>query len=80
MKDIKVDETLWAASVMQEGIVERWLVADGAGVAAGDRIAEIRIEDALHDIIAPEDGRLTIISVENAVIEPGSLLAQLATD
>jgi hypothetical protein len=53
MQDIKVDEALWASSMLPEGIVERWFVADGATVAAGDRIAEIRIEGALHEITAP---------------------------
>jgi pyruvate/2-oxoglutarate dehydrogenase complex dihydrolipoamide acyltransferase (E2) component len=80
MKDIKVDETLWASSIMPEGTVERWFIADGAAVAAGDRIAEVRIEDALHDITAPAGGRLTIVSGANTVVEPGSLLARLATD
>ena len=80
MKDIKVDETLWASSIMPEGTVERWLIADGANVAAGERVAEVRIEDALHDIIAATGGRLTIISAANSVVEPGSLLAQLAAD
>jgi len=80
MKDIKVDETLWASSIMPEGTVERWFIVDGADVTAGERIAELRIEDALHDITAPVGGRLTIISTANTVVEPGSLLAQLATD
>jgi hypothetical protein len=80
MKDIKVDETLWASSIMPEGTVERWFIADGAAVAAGDRISEVRIEDALHDITAPAGGRLTIVSGANTVVEPGSLLARLATD
>ncbi len=40
MKDIKVDEALWASSMLPEGIVERWFIADGAVVAAGDLMAE----------------------------------------
>ena len=46
MQDINVDEALWASSMLPEGIVERWIIADGAIVAAGDPMAEIRIEDA----------------------------------
>ena len=56
MQDIKVDEALWASNMLPEGVVERWFIADGAIVAAGDPMAETRIEDALHDIenkIAP---------------------------
>jgi pyruvate/2-oxoglutarate dehydrogenase complex dihydrolipoamide acyltransferase (E2) component len=80
MQDIKVDEALWASSMLPEGIVERWFIADGADVAAGDLMAEVRIEDALHEITSPASGRLTIIVAANTVVEPGSLLARLAED
>ena len=60
--------------------MERWFIADGATVAAGAPIAEIRIEDALHEITAPASGRLTIVAAANTVVEPGSLLARLAKD
>jgi pyruvate/2-oxoglutarate dehydrogenase complex dihydrolipoamide acyltransferase (E2) component len=80
MQDIKVDEALWASSMLPEGIVERWFIADGADVAAGDLMAEVRIEDALHEITSPASGRLTIIAAANTVVEPGSLLARLAED
>ena len=80
MQDIKVNEALWASSMLPEGIVERWFIADGAIVAAGDPMAEIRIEDALHEIMAPVSGRLTIVAAANTVVEPGSLLARLAVD
>ena len=78
MADIKVDESLWASSMLPEGLVERWLVADGAIVAAGDPIAEVRIEDALHEINAPASGHVTIAATANCVVEPGSLLASVA--
>ena len=29
MRDINVDEALWASSMLPEGIVERWFIADG---------------------------------------------------
>jgi pyruvate/2-oxoglutarate dehydrogenase complex dihydrolipoamide acyltransferase (E2) component len=80
MQDIKVDEALWASNMLPEGVVERWFIADGAIVAAGDPMAQIRIEDALHDITAPASGRLTIVAAANTVVEPGSLLARLSTD
>ena len=80
MKDIKVDEALWASSMLPEGIVERWFIADGAVVAAGDLMAEVRIEGALHEITSPASGRLTIIAATNTVVEPGSVLARLAED
>ena len=80
MQDIRVDEALWASSMLPEGIVERWFVTDGATVAVGDLMTEIRIEDALHEITAPASGRLTIVAAANTVVEPGSLLARLAMD
>jgi pyruvate/2-oxoglutarate dehydrogenase complex dihydrolipoamide acyltransferase (E2) component len=80
MQDIKIDEELWASSMLPEGIVERWFIADGAMITAGTPIAEVRIEEALHEITAPASGRLTIVAVANTVVEPGSLLARLAVD
>ena len=80
MANINADEALWASSMLPEGLVERWFVTDGVMVALGDRIAEIRVEGALHEITAPTSGRLTIVATANSVIEPGSLLARLTTD
>ena len=60
MQDIKVDEALWASSMLPEGIVERWFIADGAIVAAGDPMAEIRIEDALHEMSVRDPSALGV--------------------
>jgi pyruvate/2-oxoglutarate dehydrogenase complex dihydrolipoamide acyltransferase (E2) component len=80
MPDIEVDEALWASSMLPEGVVERWFIADGALVKQGEPIAQIRIEDALHEIMAPAHGRLKIVLPANSIVEPGSLLAQLTVD
>ncbi|UDL90654.1 lipoyl domain-containing protein [Mesorhizobium sp. PAMC28654] len=58
-------------------ILERWFIASGDTIKAGDRIAEVRVEDALHEIVAAASGRATIVATANAVIEPGSILATL---
>jgi len=79
MPDIRIDEDLWASAMVPEGIVERWFVADGAPVEAGDLIAELRIEDALHEITTPASGQLTITAAKNAIVEPGSVLATLGS-
>ena len=68
MADFKVDERLWASSMLPEGIVERWFVADGATVELGDPVAEVRIEGALHVINAPRPGQLTISAKANFII------------
>lgn len=78
MSDIKIDEALWASSIFPEGTLVRWLVSDGANVAAGHGIAVVRIEDALHEITAPSDGRIGIVAGENSVIDPGALIATLS--
>jgi hypothetical protein len=75
---INADEALWRNSMLPEGIVERWLVADGETAHAGHAVAQVRIESALHDIVAPVTGRLAISAPTLAVIEPGFLLATLA--
>ncbi len=77
MSNIRVDEALWASRVAPEGIVERWFADEGAIVAKGERVAEVRIEDALHEIAAPASGRLSIVAGRNAVIEPGSILGEV---
>lgn len=80
MKTIAVnaDEALWRNAMLPEGVVVRWFVADGDLAQAGHRMAEVRIEGALHDIVAPANGRVKIEMGASSVIEPGSLLATLA--
>ena len=79
MRDIKAAETLWASSMLPEGILEKWLVADGAVVATGDPVVEIRIEQGLHMILATASGRLTALAAEDDIIEPGAVLATVDT-
>lgn len=75
--DIHVPDSLWALNMLPVGTVERWSVADGAFVALGDHLAEVRIEDALHEIVAPIAGRLSIALPANSIIEPGAVLGKL---
>jgi pyruvate/2-oxoglutarate dehydrogenase complex dihydrolipoamide acyltransferase (E2) component len=77
MSDIRVTEDLWASRMLPEGLVERWFVPDGTYVETGDRVAEIRIEEALHEIIAPAAGHLSIALAANSVIEPGSVIGRI---
>jgi hypothetical protein len=75
---INADEALWRNSMLPEGVLERWLVADGDTVREGHAIVQVRIEGALHDIVAPATGRLAISAPRLSVIDPGFLLATLA--
>jgi pyruvate/2-oxoglutarate dehydrogenase complex dihydrolipoamide acyltransferase (E2) component len=79
MPDVRVSEDLWRSAVLPEGIVERWLVADGAEVAEGDAVAEVRVEDALHDILAPAAGWIHIWTPDGGLFEPGSSLGEVKT-
>ncbi|HKX36898.1 MAG TPA: biotin/lipoyl-containing protein [Rhizorhapis sp.] len=68
---IAVSPDLWATSMLPEGIIERWIFPDGSRVEAGDPIATVRIEDALHELVAPARGQLSIGLKVNSVVEPG---------
>ena len=74
---INADEVLWRNSMLPEGVLERWLVADGDIAHAGHAIAQVRIEGALHDIVAPATGCLNHSAPRLSVIDPGFLLATL---
>jgi hypothetical protein len=74
---VKLDESLWATSLLPEGVVERWFVEDGGITQGGHRLAEVRIEGALHDVVSPATGRLNIYARALHVIEPGSVLATI---
>ena len=50
MQEIRVDEALRASSILPEGTVVRWLVADGAMVVAGKPIVEIRVRVANYRV------------------------------
>ena len=39
MADVRVAEDLWSTGMLPEGILERWLVADGSRVRAGEAVA-----------------------------------------
>jgi hypothetical protein len=76
--EIRFDGAIWASTIFPEGIVQRSFIADGALAETGAKIAEIRADGALHEIISPASGRLTIVAAVNDVVEPGFLLATLA--
>ena len=76
--DIRIAEDFWATRMLPEGIIERWIAADGAIVQIGTPVAEVRIEDSLHEIVAPASGRLVTYASNNDVVEPGSVIGQIA--
>lgn len=77
---IAVPPELWANSLMPEGVIEQWLKPDGCFVLEGEPIAKVRIEDAVHEIVAPASGWLTTQRATNAVIDPGMVIAHVGRD
>ena len=76
---IKVAPELWASSMLPEGVVEKWLKADGAYVETGEPVAAVRIEEALHEIAAPATGWLTADVRVNSVVDPGAVIGHIGS-
>lgn len=74
---IVVTPDLWGSSIMPEGILEGWLAVDGSHVDAGDAVAKIRVEDAVHNLIAPAAGKLRVQAPVNSLVEPGSVIGEI---
>jgi hypothetical protein len=74
---ITIPQELWVSSILPEGILEQWLKPDRSRVQKGDAIATVRIEDALHTLMAPATGRLTIVLPANAVVDPGASIGRV---
>jgi len=62
---------------MEEATVIRWLVEDGASVAAGQIVVEVETDKANVEIESPADGRLRIVATEGAVVAVEGVLAEL---
>ncbi len=75
--EIKIAPELWASSVLPEGMIEAWLMPAGSYVEGGKPVATIRIEDALHEIVAPASGRLRTDLAANSVVDPGTVIGRI---
>ena len=74
---VRVDENLWASAVAPEGVLEWWFAVDGAKVVAGQRLAEVQIEGASHEVTAPAAGELRVSAFAGSVLDPGSVIGQV---
>jgi len=77
MAEIRISEQFWSTSLAPEGVLEGWRSRDGGLVRDGASVARVRIEDAIHEILAPCSGRLSILLNRNAVVEPGTVIGQI---
>ena len=78
MSDIRVSEAFWSTGMLPEGILERWLVEDGARVRAGQAVAAVRIGESLHDIVSTAEGQVSIMAPAGDLVDPGCIIAEVA--
>jgi hypothetical protein len=74
---VRVDENLWASAVAPEGVLEWWFTSDGAKVVAGQRLAEVQIEGACHEVVAPAAGELRVMAFAGSILDPGSVIGRV---
>ena len=72
-----VPDDRWANATVPQGSLERWTVSDGSLVRAGQALAEIKIEDEVHDIVAPVAGQLSRLATPHDALERRLLLGFL---
>jgi len=77
MTDIRISGALWNTSMSPEGILETWRLASGSVVKAGAPLAEVRVEGAVHEVLAPASGRLTALAQGNSIVEPGTVIGRV---
>ena len=76
MTEVRVPLDMWAEDDTT-GTVVVWLFADGAAVNKGDLIAEILVEKATMELLAPATGTLLINVEPETVIDRGQLVASI---
>ena len=62
---------------MEEAKVSRWLVEDGAAVAAGQLVVEVETDKATVELEAQSAGVLRIVAAEGAIVAVDGVLAEL---
>jgi hypothetical protein len=77
MIQLVVTPDFWVNRVYPEGLLENWLLKDGAEVIAAQPIARLRIEGELIELKAPIGGKLKIDTYKDSPIEPGSVIGHI---
>jgi pyruvate/2-oxoglutarate dehydrogenase complex dihydrolipoamide acyltransferase (E2) component len=75
MTDVAVPSDLWDTE--DEGVLFLWVYPDGARVEKGKLIAEITVEKAQLELVAPASGRLTILVQPETIIRKGQVLGRI---
>ncbi len=76
--EIRIDEGLWASTMAPEGILDHWCVADGEPIETGQKVAEVVIEGARHEILAPVSGVLVHARIVCGLVEPGDVIGRIS--
>ena len=61
-----------------EGVVSTWFVADGDEVQEGDLIAEVAVDKADMEIVAPQAGTISILVDEDRAVTQNSPIASIS--
>ena len=77
MTDIVVPADLWDTE--DEGVLFLWVYPDGSRVEKGKLLAEITVEKAQLELVAPATGRLTILVQPETIIRKGQVLGRIDT-
>ncbi|MGE0386152.1 MAG: biotin/lipoyl-containing protein [Gammaproteobacteria bacterium] len=62
---------------MAEGTVTKWLVEDGATVAAGTPIYELEAEKSVQEVEAPVAGKVRVIARTGEAYPVGTVIAEI---
>ena len=61
-----------------EGVVSTWFVSDGDQVQEGELIAEVAVDKADMEIVAPEAGTISILVTEDQAVTQNSPIASIS--
>jgi pyruvate/2-oxoglutarate dehydrogenase complex dihydrolipoamide acyltransferase (E2) component len=62
---------------MNEGVLARWLVADGAKIRAGEPLYELESDKSVQEVEAPASGKLRIIAAIGETYQVGTVLGEI---
>ena len=62
---------------MNEGVLTRWLVEDGAAVTQGQPLYELESDKSLQEVEAPASGRLKVIVATGETYPVGTVLGEI---
>jgi pyruvate/2-oxoglutarate dehydrogenase complex dihydrolipoamide acyltransferase (E2) component len=68
---------MWGDSM--EGVVVTWIYQNGASVVKGQPVAEIMVEKAQLELVAPASGKLTILAAPETVIGRDQVVGRIET-